>query len=355
MSKNTWADATSSTYPDWLRVDFSGGKTINEIHVFTGQATDTVDPTTTMTSSYTIADFQVQRWTGTQWVAVPGGVVTGNRNIWRTFVFTPVTTTAIRVLVTRSQVMFSRIAEIEAYEASVQTTEGSGLNVASTANGGRVSVSSTYGTTYAATYAIDGNRRAAVSKNTWADATSSAYPDWLRVDFSSSKTINEIHVFTGQATDTVEPTTTMTSSYTIADFQVQYWTGTQWVVVPGGVVTGNRNIWRKFVFAPVTTTAIRVLVTRSQVMFSRIAEIEAYEGSTTSEPEPAFEVGPGKAFATPSEVPWESLSAGDIVLIHWRSTPYKNKWIISGQGTSTAPIIVRGVPGPAGATAGDRW
>ena len=63
----------------------------------------------------------------------------------------------------------------------------------------------------------------------------------------------------------------MTSSYTIADFQVQYWTGAQWVAVPGGSVTGNRNIWRKFVFTPVTTTAIRVLVTRSQVTFSRIA------------------------------------------------------------------------------------
>ena len=98
------------------------------------------------------------------------------------------------------------------------------VNVAAAANGGRVSVSSTYDATYAASYAIDGNRRAAVSKNTWADATQSVYPDWLRVDFSGSKTIAEIQVFTGQASDTVDPTTTMTSSYTIADFQVQYWT-----------------------------------------------------------------------------------------------------------------------------------
>ena len=202
--------------------------------------------------------------------------------------------------------------------------------------------------------AIDGNRRAAVSKNTWADATQSAYPDWLRVDFSGSKKIGEIHVFTGQASDTVEPTTTMTSSYTIADFQVQYWTGAQWVAVPGGTVTGNRNIWRKFVFAPLTTTAIRVVVTRSQVMFSRIAEVEAYDTSAAPPPQPPppqaaiFEVGPSKAYLTPADVPWETLSAGDTVLIHWRSTPYKNKWVISAQGTATAPIIVRGVPGPQG-------
>ena len=140
------------------------------------------------------------------------------------------------------------------------------------------------GTGFAASYAIDGKRRAAVSKNTWADATQSVYPDWLRVDFSGSKTIAEIHLFTGQASDTVDPTTTMTSLYTIADFQVQYWTGTQWVAVPGGSVTGNRSVWRKFVFAPRATTAIRVLVTRSQVTFSRIAEIEAYDTSSAPPP-----------------------------------------------------------------------
>ena len=36
------------------------------------------------------------------------------------------------------------------------------------------------------------------------------------------------------------------------------------------------------------------------------------------------------------------------MLIHWRTTPYKNKWVISAQGTATAPIVVRGVPGPQG-------
>ncbi len=61
-----------------------------------------------------------------------------------------------------------------------------------------------------------------------------------------------------------------------------------------------------------------------------------------------YEVGPGKPFQTISDVPWESLQAGDTVLIHWRSTPYKEKWVICRQGTQAAPIIVRGVPGPGG-------
>lgn len=59
-------------------------------------------------------------------------------------------------------------------------------------------------------------------------------------------------------------------------------------------------------------------------------------------------VGEGQPYLTPSAVPWESLQPGDLVLIHWRATPYKDKWVICRQGTATAPIIVRGVSGPAG-------
>ena len=61
-----------------------------------------------------------------------------------------------------------------------------------------------------------------------------------------------------------------------------------------------------------------------------------------------YEVGPGKTYATPSDVPWESLGAGDTVLIYWRSTPYKDKWVICRQGQAGAPITVRGVPGTGG-------
>jgi hypothetical protein len=61
-----------------------------------------------------------------------------------------------------------------------------------------------------------------------------------------------------------------------------------------------------------------------------------------------YEVGPGKPYVTIGAVPWESLGAGDTVLIHWRSTPYKEKWVLCRQGNAAAPITVRGVPGPGG-------
>ena len=56
------------------------------------------------------------------------------------------------------------------------------------------------------------------------------------------------------------------------------------LTVTGGSVTGNQLVWRKFVFTAVTTSAIRVLVTRSGNTMSRIAELEAYQSGTTAPP-----------------------------------------------------------------------
>lgn len=61
-----------------------------------------------------------------------------------------------------------------------------------------------------------------------------------------------------------------------------------------------------------------------------------------------YEVGPGQSLTNVGDVPWESLGAGDLVLIHWRSTPYKEKFVLCRQGTQAAPITVRGVLGPGG-------
>lgn len=56
-----------------------------------------------------------------------------------------------------------------------------------------------------------------------------------------------------------------------------------------------------------------------------------------------FDVGVGKKFADPNDVPWESLEPGDRVNIHWRAQPYKSKWVICRRGTEQNPIVVRGI------------
>lgn len=61
-----------------------------------------------------------------------------------------------------------------------------------------------------------------------------------------------------------------------------------------------------------------------------------------------YEVKPNTTLDTIAEVPWATLQPGDLVLIHWRATAYKEKWVICRQGTAELPITVRGVAGPNG-------
>lgn len=56
-----------------------------------------------------------------------------------------------------------------------------------------------------------------------------------------------------------------------------------------------------------------------------------------------YHVGTGQAFESIGAVPWESLLAGDSVIIHWRAQPYKEKWVMARQGTENHPIVVHGV------------
>ncbi|MGH9671776.1 MAG: hypothetical protein ACRD44_01220, partial [Bryobacteraceae bacterium] len=53
-----------------------------------------------------------------------------------------------------------------------------------------------------------------------------------------------------------------------------------------------------------------------------------------------YDVGPGKQFSSIGAAPWATLQPGDTVRIHYRSTPYKEKWVICRQGTAAAPITV---------------
>lgn len=60
------------------------------------------------------------------------------------------------------------------------------------------------------------------------------------------------------------------------------------------------------------------------------------------------DVGPGQPLAAIADVPWESLQPGDVVRIHWRPEPYREKWVIGRSGAPGDPIVVQGVRGPGG-------
>ena len=113
----------------------------------------------------------------------------------------------------------------------------------------------------------------------WHDATTNAFPDWLQVNFNGMQSIGEIDVFTVQDNyrAPVEPTPTMTfTQYGITRFQVQYWTGSAWVDVPGRQRDGQQPGVAPVHLRPISTSAIRVLVNAGLGSYSRITEVEAW-------------------------------------------------------------------------------
>ncbi|HEX6717528.1 MAG TPA: RHS repeat-associated core domain-containing protein, partial [Pyrinomonadaceae bacterium] len=73
------------------------------------------------------------------------------------------------------------------------------------------------------------------------------------------------------------------SSYALTNFDVQYWNGSAWAAVPGGAVTGNDKVWRKFTFASLTTSKIRVNVTNvAGDNHTQIVEVEAWTATSGS-------------------------------------------------------------------------
>jgi RHS repeat-associated protein len=113
----SWLSSTT-TFPQWVQVDFNGSKTISQIGVFSLQDNyaNPIEPTETTTFSlYGLTGFDVQYWTGSTWATVPGGSVSGNNKIWKKISFAPLTTSKIRVLINGSVDGWSRVVEVEAW------------------------------------------------------------------------------------------------------------------------------------------------------------------------------------------------------------------------------------------------
>lgn len=176
------------------------------------------------------------------------------------------------------------VAQSYNFDASART------NYARDINGGTASGSTTYPLyNFGASNAIDGDRTGANWGGSpfsgWNDGTYFSYPDILEVDFNGSKAIDEINVVTLQnnwATAGEPDLTTPATGEGILDFDVQYWNGSAWTLVPGCnggptgcSITGNDKAWQQFLFPIIQTTKIRVVVNNARNGFSRIVELEA--------------------------------------------------------------------------------
>jgi RHS repeat-associated protein len=233
-----------------------------------------------------LSEYTLQYWDGSAWQSVPGGHPTANNKVWTRISFAAITTSKIKV-VTNDAVDhgYSRVTEVEAWGSS---TPPSAVNVALSTNGATASASSILSSSFPASGANNGDRKGTGwgSGGGWADSTSNSFPDWLQIDFSGTKTINEIDVFTLQDSyaSPAEPTETMTfSTYGLSSYDVQYWDGSAWVTVTGGGITSNNKVWKKISFTALSTTKIRVWTHGSvDSGYSRITEVEAWSNTEAS-------------------------------------------------------------------------
>jgi len=103
-------------------------------------------------------------------------------------------------------------------------------------------------------------------------------------------------------------------------------------MLPYIAVVGNRKSLAKRRLTMSKLACVVLFITALTVVQSAVAA--------------TYEVGPGKPYTSIGAVPWATLQPGDTVRVHWRSTPYREKWVIGRRGTASAPITVRGVADP---------
>ena len=191
------------------------------------------------------------------------------------------------------------------------------VNVALPINGGSAVGSSTLNSNFPAGATINGDRKGLGWGNGggWNDETLNTWPDWLEVRFNGLQTIDEIDVFTLQDNYAapVEPTPAMTFSlYGNSGFTVEYWTGSTWQAVPGGVVTGNTQVWRQFTFSAITTSKIRVFVSQGVDRYSRLTEVEAYTSTVGPNSPPTVSLtspAAGSSFFAPATVTLDATAS----------------------------------------------
>jgi hypothetical protein len=137
----------------------------------------------------------VQYLSGSGWITIdcgtpanPCGRVSSNNKVRRQFIFSPVTTSAVRVAVHGSVPFtfannYSRLVEIEAY---------SNISSSNLALGKPATQSSTLYTTAAA--AVDGNRDGNFA-NASVTHTSNTFQPWWQVDLGSSQSLNTVSLW----------------------------------------------------------------------------------------------------------------------------------------------------------------
>lgn len=148
------------------------------------------------------------------------------------------------------------------------------INAGLTANGGTATASSTAAGSYATADVINGDASGArfgSSGGGWqsAAAPSVASPDTLEIAFSGVRTIDQVKVHM------LDTTSQKATEHALRDFDIEYWTGSEWKVAAN--ITGNTLGVVSREFNPVSTSKIRLKITATNGTNnpSKVLEVEA--------------------------------------------------------------------------------
>ena len=264
---NRWM-SNSGAGGHWIGVTLPAARQIGSVQVFLGND-----------DTGAIANFSLNYDDGTGMRPLPGGSFSGN------------TATVLNVVLAApvmmsSFMLYTTDATATVREIALLPPNGAGgwpigtdvtLNLAKQR---AVSASSVDGSNFARG-AVDGYTGPSTGR--WRSANVNG-PHSLTVELGSTSRIGSAHIYSGSA-----------SAAAIANFRLQYWTGTTWFDVPGGVIAGNTQKELVVNFTtPVSTSRVLLLITdNGQQTVRELAIFPASAGVAS------FPIGTSVALAEP--------------------------------------------------------
>lgn len=285
----------------WLEVSYPAPIAIASAHVYLGL----LEGSTTQV----LSNFRFQYHDGAGWLDIPGSVVTGNTLAERSVIFSQaVTATRFRLL--SNDASGSRtVRELAFFPPNIVGNVEQGqplgtdvnLNLAykRPATASSHQIVNTNGAGYpknAFDGYIDNRSRWLIQPTNISGTNVYLSGEFLEVDLLATNLIGSAHVYSGIMN------TNRTNSSPIPDFELQYLSGTNWLVIPGTSVAGNTNSSLVVPFATnVATSRVRLVTTSATP--ARLQELLLFPPRTGGYP-----VGQEVINAAPSTNTWERLS-----------------------------------------------
>ena len=280
----------------WLEISYPQPIAIASAHVYSGL----LESNTTQV----LANFKFQYHNGTNWLDIPGSVVTANSRVEKRVTFDNAIT-ATRFRLQNSDTSGNRTIRELAFFPPTNVPGGIKF---STNFGTDVSLNLAYQRPATASSAVLANiYGAGYAKNAFDGyldntsrwlCTTNAPGEYIEVDLLATNSIASANVHSGFMD------TNRVSTQAITNFQLQYLSGTNWLPIPGASITNNTNASLRIDFATnIATSRVRLVTTSATA--GRLQELALFAPRDDGF---LYSVGQEVTNAAPPTNTWERFS-----------------------------------------------